>query len=33
VLIHERLHAAGYDQRVSTAMQPMLEDWRASPTR
>jgi hypothetical protein len=33
VLNHERLHAAGYDHRGSTAMQRMLEAWKASPTR
>ena len=33
VLNHERLHAAGYDHRGSTAMQRMLETWRAGATR
>jgi len=29
VLRHERLHAAGYDHVGSTAMQRMLENWKA----
>jgi ssRNA-specific RNase YbeY (16S rRNA maturation enzyme) len=33
VLNHEHLHAAGYDHRGSTAMQRMLEAWKAGPTR
>ena len=33
VLNHERLHAAGYDHRGSTAMQQMLEAWKASAAR
>ncbi len=30
VLNHERLHAAGYDHVGSTAMQRMLETWKAN---
>lgn len=30
VLKHERLHAAGYDHLGSTAMQRMLEAWKAN---
>jgi hypothetical protein len=33
VLNHERLHAAGYDHRGSTAMQRMLEAWKAAQAR
>jgi hypothetical protein len=33
VLNHERLHAAGYDHVGSTAMQRMLETWKAGAGR
>jgi hypothetical protein len=33
VLKHERLHAAGYDHLGSTAMQRMLEAWKAGQAR
>jgi hypothetical protein len=33
VLEHERLHAAGYDHVGSTAMQRMLETWKAGTIR
>ena len=33
VLNHERLHAAGYDHNGSTAMQRMLETWKAGQAR